>query len=56
MGFLDDFSKKASAAGKKAIAREAVDVTTEKKCPSCGQTIENGAAFCMNCGAKLEEN
>lgn len=118
MGFLDDFSKKASAAGKKAIAKtkDFADVAKlnsnisdeEKKintayseigkqyfenhqndfeecfatqfsairesqekikefeqqivdikgviCPSCGQTIENGAAFCMNCGAKLEEN
>ena len=28
---------------------------TGKFCPSCGQPVDEGAAFCKNCGAKISE-
>lgn len=34
----------------------AVEAPVEKKCPSCGATLEDGALFCTNCGTKVEEN
>jgi len=34
----------------------AVEAPVEKKCPSCGATLEDGASFCTNCGTKVEEN
>ena len=27
----------------------------EKKCPNCGEVINDGAAFCAKCGTKIEE-
>ena len=31
------------------------EVVEEKKCPKCGEKIEEGAVFCVNCGAKLDD-
>lgn len=27
-----------------------------RKCPTCGNKIEEGQAFCTNCGTRIEEN
>lgn len=35
---------------------EGVDDKMEKRCPSCGQKVFDGAEFCTNCGAKLLQN
>lgn len=37
---------------------EPVEVTeqnvVEKKCPNCGEVINDDAAFCAKCGTKIE--
>ena len=38
---------------------ESVEATeqnvVEKKCPNCGEVINDSAAFCAKCGTKIEE-
>lgn len=38
------------------VEAEVVEPAAEtKKCPKCGAELEEGAAFCVNCGEKVEE-
>lgn len=35
---------------------EKISSENVRKCPACGNKIEEGQAFCTNCGTRIEEN
>lgn len=53
--FVEDFNIINEAKAKiEAITREIMDIKGTYNCPNCGTEVATSAAFCANCGSKLE--